>query len=185
VVLPQARFLTTERYFLESFFRERNYCPRIAFSDQKCRSILSNQVISWNGSRADPCPLGREITARTCSVLGNEGTTPDFERLLLEKRQWKHFSTNVLIRGFMNPLHSQLMGEQKCRQVMLLPKFLSRKKLFRKYRSICASKICPATGVINTVKLKKSVNPVWVYLSIDFAGKMSEKRPTNCSIPTS
>jgi len=35
-----------ERYFLESFFLERNYCPRTAFSDKKCRSILSNQVIS-------------------------------------------------------------------------------------------------------------------------------------------
>ena len=30
---------------------------------------------------------------------------------------------------------------------MLLPKFLSRKKLSRKYRSILASKISPATGV--------------------------------------
>ena len=35
-----------ERYFLESFFRERNYCSRTAFSGKKCRSILSNQVIS-------------------------------------------------------------------------------------------------------------------------------------------
>jgi len=32
---------------------------------------------------------------------------------------------------------------------MLLPKFLSRKKLSRKYRSIFASKISPATGVRN------------------------------------
>jgi len=99
-----------ERYFLESFFRERNYCPRTAFSGSSSRSILSNQVISWNGSRADRCPLGGEITAKMCSLLGNEGTPPDFERLFLEKRSWKRFSTNVLIRGDMNPLHSQWMG---------------------------------------------------------------------------
>jgi len=36
-----------ERYFLESFFRGRNYCPRTAFSGSNSRSILSNQVISW------------------------------------------------------------------------------------------------------------------------------------------
>ena len=35
-----------ERYFLESFFRERNYCPRTAFSGSNSSSILSNQVIS-------------------------------------------------------------------------------------------------------------------------------------------
>ena len=99
-----------ERYFLESFFLERNYCPRTAFSGSNSRSILSNQVISWNGSRVDRCPLGREITARTCSLPGNEGTPPDFERFFLEKRPWKRFSTNVLIRGDMNPLHSQLMS---------------------------------------------------------------------------
>jgi len=37
--------------------------------------------------------------------LRNEGTPPDFESFFLEKRPWKHFSTNVLIRGEMNPLH--------------------------------------------------------------------------------
>jgi len=45
--------------FLERFFWERNYCPRTA--------------------------LGREITAGTCSLHGNEGTLPDFERFFLEK----------------------------------------------------------------------------------------------------
>ena len=96
--------------FTGEIFRERNYCPRTAFSGSNSCSILSNHVISWNGSRADRCPLGREITAKTCSLLGNEGTPPDFERFFLEKRPWKRFSTNVLIRGHMNPLHSQLMG---------------------------------------------------------------------------
>jgi len=43
--------------------------------------------------------------------------------------------------------------EQSCRQVMLLPKFLSRKKLSRKYRSIFASKISPATGVTFRVEV--------------------------------
>jgi len=31
-------------------------------------------------------PLGSEISAKTCSLLGNEGTPPDFERFFLEKR---------------------------------------------------------------------------------------------------
>jgi len=37
--------------------------------------------------------------------LRNEGTPPDFEPFFSEKRPWKRFSTNVLIRGEMNPLH--------------------------------------------------------------------------------
>ena len=119
----------TERYFLESFFRERNYCPRTALSGKKCRSILSNQVISWNGSRADRCPLGREITAKPCSLLL---MNPCFMKFL-------HWTCSLLL-WFMNPLHSQLLGTN-CRQVMLLPKFLSRKKLSRKYRSIFGLKI--------------------------------------------
>jgi len=40
---------------------------------------------------------------------------------------------------------------------MLLPKFLSRKKLSRKYRSIFASKIRPATGV--TGRIFETKNP--------------------------
>ena len=85
--------------FSGEIFRERNYCPRTAFSGSNSRLILSNQVNSWYGSRAVGCPLGREITAKTCSLLGNEGTHPDFQRFFLEKRPWTRFSTNVLIRG--------------------------------------------------------------------------------------
>ena len=85
--------------FSGEIFRERNYCPRTAFSGSNSCSILSHPVMSWYGSRAVGCPLGREITAGTCSLLGNEGTPPDFERFFLEKRPWKRFSTNVLIRG--------------------------------------------------------------------------------------
>jgi len=33
--------------FLERFFVRGIFCPRTAFSGKKCRSILSNQVISW------------------------------------------------------------------------------------------------------------------------------------------
>ena len=85
--------------FSGEIFRERNYCPRTAFSGSNSWSILSNHVISWYGSRAVGCPIGREITAGTCSLLGNEGTPPDFEPFFLEKRPWKRFSTNVLIWG--------------------------------------------------------------------------------------
>ena len=37
--------------------------------------------------------------------LRKERILPDFETLLLEKRPWKPFFTNVLIRGEMDPLH--------------------------------------------------------------------------------
>jgi len=37
--------------------------------------------------------------------LRNEGTPPDFKAFFVEKRPWKRFSTNVQIRGEMNPLH--------------------------------------------------------------------------------
>ena len=41
-----------ERYFLESFFLERNYCRRTAFSGSNSCSILSHPVISWNGQNS-------------------------------------------------------------------------------------------------------------------------------------
>jgi len=85
--------------FSGQIFRERNYCPRTSFSGSNSCSILSHPVMSWYGSRDVVCPLGRENTAETCSLLGNEGTPPDFKRFFLEKRPWKRFSTNVLIRG--------------------------------------------------------------------------------------
>ena len=88
--------------FSGEIFRERNYCPRTGFSGSNPYSILSHPVMSWYGSRTVGCPIGREITTTTCSLLGNdsnEGTPPDFERFFLEKRPLKSFSTNVLIRG--------------------------------------------------------------------------------------
>ena len=56
--------------FSGELFSGEEFLPRTAFSGKKCRSILSNQVISWNGSSADRCPLGREFFAKTCSLLG-------------------------------------------------------------------------------------------------------------------
>ena len=56
------------------------------------------------------CPLGREITAGTCSLLGNEGTPPDFRTLLFEKEVVKTFFYKCSNSGKMYPLHSQLMG---------------------------------------------------------------------------
>ena len=81
--------------FSGEIFRERNYCPRTAFLGCISCSILSNQVISWYGSRAVGCPLGREITAWTCSFLGNEGTPPDFDASF-----WKRGRENVFLQMF-------------------------------------------------------------------------------------
>ena len=115
--------------FSGEIFRERNYWPRTGFSGSNPCSILSHPVMSWYGSRVVGCLIGREITAKTCSLLGNdsnEGTPPDFERFFLEKRPWKRFSTNVLIRG--KWIHSTAnSGNKIVRAVMLLQKFLSRK----------------------------------------------------------
>ena len=58
--------------------------------------------MSWYGSRAVGCPIGREITARTVFSSWKRfkrRSTPRFRRFFLEKRQWKRFSTNVLIWG--------------------------------------------------------------------------------------
>ena len=88
-----------ERYFLESFFRERNYCPRKMFSGSNARSISSNQVNSWNESRADPRPLGRIHYCPNVFSSLKRRNTPDFECFFLKKRPWKRFSTNVVIRG--------------------------------------------------------------------------------------
>jgi len=75
--------------FSGEIFRERNYCPRTSFSGSNSCSMLSHPVMSWYGSRVVGCPLGREITDKTCSLFGNKGTPPDFESFVLEKRPWK------------------------------------------------------------------------------------------------
>ena len=85
-----------ESFSLESFFLERNYCPRSLFSGSNACSILSNQVNSWNESRADPCPhSGGYIAARTCSLFGNEGT-PQISNASF----WKRGRENVFVQMF-------------------------------------------------------------------------------------
>ena len=85
--------------------------------------------MSWYGSRAVGCPIGREITARTMFSSWKRfkrRNTPRFRRFFLEKRPWKRFSTNVLIRG--KWIHSTAnWWEQSCTGIMLLQKNLSRK----------------------------------------------------------
>ena len=88
-----------ESFFLESFFLERNYYPRTDFSGSNACSILSHPVISWNESRADPCPLGRIHYCPNVFSSLKRRNTPDFECFFLKKRPWKRFCTNVLIRG--------------------------------------------------------------------------------------
>jgi len=56
--------------FSGELFSGEEFLPRTAFPGKKCRSICSNQVISWYGSSAVDCPLGREFSAKTCSLLG-------------------------------------------------------------------------------------------------------------------
>ena len=84
-----------ERYFLESFCLERNYCPRTGFSGSNSCSILSHPVISWNESRADPCTLGRIHYCPKCSLLGNEGTPQ-----ILNASFWKRGRENVFLQMF-------------------------------------------------------------------------------------
>jgi len=108
-----------------AIFLERFFGRGITAREQVSRAVIlarfiSHPVMSWYGSRAVGCPLGREITAKTCSLLGNEGTPPDFESFFLEKRPRKRVSTNVLIRG--KWIHSTPINKNKVvGAVMLLP----------------------------------------------------------------
>ena len=99
-----------ERYFLESFFLERNYCPRTAFSGSNSCSILSHPVISRNGSRADPCPVGRINYCPNVFSSWKQRNTPRFRTLLFGKEAVKTFFYKCSNSGRLNPLHSQLMG---------------------------------------------------------------------------
>ena len=128
--------------FSGEIFRERNYRPRTAFSGSNSCSILSHPVMSWYGSRAVGCPIGREITARTCSLLGNEGT-----QLLFGKEAVKTFFYKCSNSGKMNPLQSYLMGT-KFSGSNAAPEKSLQKNLSRKIARFLVSKISPATGVI-------------------------------------
>ena len=122
-----------ESFFLESFFLERNYCPRTDFSGGNACSILSHPVISWNESRADPCPLERIHYCQNVFSSWKRRNTPDFERFFLEKRPWKRFCTNILIRG--KWIHStdidgnQVLGRNAVPQIPLQKKALQKKAL--------------------------------------------------------
>jgi len=121
--------------FSGELFSGEEFLPRTAFSGKKCRSILSNQVISWNGSRADRCCQN----VFSSWGLSSFGLNQNF--LFVEKKKTQMEVRDLWIHSTAN------YREQSCRQVMLLPKFLSRKKLSIKYRSIFEAKISPATGV--------------------------------------
>ena len=143
--------------FSGELFSGEEFLPRTAFSGKKCRSILSNQVISWNRSRADRCPLGREFSAKKCSLLGA------FFFRFKSKLSFRGKEKNPKVGDLW--IHSTAnYWEQSCRQVMLLPKFLSRKKLSSKYRSILASKISPATGVRSITKYMNNQINKYEYL---------------------
>jgi len=71
-----------ERFFWRDFSGEE-FLPRTAFSGKKCRSILSNQVISLYGSRAVGCPN------RIMSVYGFSRTV--VPHLLQKIVDWHHW----------------------------------------------------------------------------------------------
>ena len=76
--------------FSGEIFRERIFCPRTAFSGKKCRSILSNQVISWYGSRPVGCWLPTREGIYYQNVFSS-WKTPRFLTLLFGKEAVKTF----------------------------------------------------------------------------------------------
>ena len=92
-------------------------------------STIGNRIfciICLYGSRAVGCPLGREIIAKMCSLLGNEGTPPDFECFCLEKRPRKRGRKKNKI-GENESTPRPIIENTVVGAVILLPKFLSRK----------------------------------------------------------
>ena len=76
--------------FLERFFG-RGITAREQLSRAKIRSILSNHVISSNGSRADPCPLGKGNYCRNVFSSWKRRNTPRFRTILFGKEAVKTF----------------------------------------------------------------------------------------------
>ena len=117
------------RDFSGEIVLERNCCPRTGFSGSNPWKILCHPVMSWYGSRAVGFRIGREITARTMFSSWKRfkrRNNPRFRCFFWEKRPWKRFSTNVVIRG--KESTPQLIdGNKVVRAVMLLQKNLSRK----------------------------------------------------------
>ena len=94
---------------------------------------------------------GGKLLPELCSLLGNdsnEGTPPDFQRFFVEKRPWKRFCTNVLIRG--KWIHStdidgnKVLGQWCCSRNSS-PEQSSPENIAR----FLVSKVGPATGVRN------------------------------------
>ena len=97
------------RDFSGEIFLERNYCPRTGFSGSNPWKIWSHPVMSWYGSRAVGCPIGREITARTVFSSWKRfkrRNTPRFRTLLFGKEAVKTFFYKCSNSGKMNPLHN-------------------------------------------------------------------------------
>ena len=78
----------------------RSHLRRITVDRRSSIIDRNNFVIGWTD---DTCAINDSYVPQL--QLRNERTPPDFESFFLENRPWKRFSTNVLIRGEMNPLH--------------------------------------------------------------------------------
>ena len=88
---------------LTQFF---DHFPRLTFINMSSRMAISPDFALYS---SNPSNLVGKVFLCGRSwpqfQLRNKRTPPDFEPFFLEKRPWKSFSTNVLIRGEMNPLH--------------------------------------------------------------------------------
>ena len=95
--------------FSGELFSGEEFLPRTAFSGKKCRSILSNQLISLNYSGWS-LPTREGIFCQNVFSSWKRRNTPRFRTLLFGKEAVKTFFYKCSNSGKMNPLHSQLMG---------------------------------------------------------------------------
>ena len=109
---------------------------------------IVEEVRHREATRADPCPLGRIHYCPNVFSFWKRRNTPDFQRFFLEKRPWKRFCTNVLIRG--KWIHStdidgnKVLGQWCCSRNSS-PEQSSPENIAR----FLVSKVGPATGVRN------------------------------------
>ena len=96
--------------FSGEFFRERNYCPRTAFSGKKILLDFksSSNVLIWIESCWLPTREGNYC--QNVFSSWKRRNTPRFRTLLFGKEAVKTFFYKCSCSGKMNPLHSQLMG---------------------------------------------------------------------------
>ena len=172
---------------------ERIFCPRKLFS----------------GSNSSPeSNAGRRTDFRDKKSSGFFWRDFSKRRKLLPKRVlfletkehpqisnasfWKRGRENVFLQMFLfwenESTPQPINGNKVVGAVMLLPKFLSRKKLSRKYRSIFASKISPATGDTSQPPKPAPIIALWSATNRWYVVKcVSQKRNqpmirTNCTI---